>query len=177
MIDRTIAALKSWAKRLKSEIYTLYVAMRDPRTPAHAKYLAILVIGYALSPIDLIPDFIPVLGLLDDLILLPVGIALLRRMIPSIVLASARQQAESLIRAGLPASRNAAMVIVTIWALVLTGCIWWFINRTIHRVAVTTDSVNIEETTRNPNARNRPQISENTAGKEKETDRSRSRER
>jgi len=107
----------------------LYIAMRDLRTPAMVRYFALFVIGYALSPIDLMPDFIPVLGLLDDLILLPLGIALLRRMIPDVVMVSARQQAHRLIRSGLPASQNAAMLILAIWALVLSAGIWWIANR------------------------------------------------
>ena len=82
MLKETLNKLRSWAKRLKTDIYTLYIAMRDARTPVYARWFAIIVVAYALSPIDLIPDFIPVLGLLDDLILLPAGIALLKKMIP-----------------------------------------------------------------------------------------------
>ena len=129
MIKRIIESLKAWAKRLKAEIYALYVAMHDPRTPAYAKYFAIIIIGYALSPIDLIPDFIPVLGLLDDLILLPLGILLLEKMIPPEIMAHARRQAHKLIRSGLPASQHAAMIVVAIWALVLSSTIWWLTNR------------------------------------------------
>lgn len=106
--------------------------MRDPRTPVYAKWFAMIVIGYALSPVDLIPDFIPILGLLDDLILLPLGIALLRKMIPPLVLAASRRQADQLMRSGLPASRNAAMIVVAIWALVLSSCIWWAANRLLY---------------------------------------------
>ncbi len=131
MIKRTLASLKAWAKRIKSEIYALYIAMHDPRTPVHAKYFAMLVIGYALSPIDLIPDFIPVLGLLDDLILLPLGIIALEKMIPPAIMVYARKQADKLIRTGLPASQYAAMIIVAIWALVLSSAIWWLVNRTL----------------------------------------------
>ena len=131
MIKRTTDALKSWAKSLKLEIYTLYAAIRDPRIPTSVRYFALFVVGYALSPIDLIPDFIPVLGLLDDLILLPLGIALLRRMIPDVVMAASRKRAEALMRSGLPASRNAAMLIMAVWALVLSASIWWFANRLI----------------------------------------------
>lgn len=132
MIKKSIDQLKSWAKHLKSEIYTLYVAMRDPRTPTYARYLAIFIIGYALSPIDLIPDFIPVLGLVDDLIILPLGIALLRRMIPPVVMATSRRQAEAMIRSGLPASRTAAMIILAIWALVITVLLWWATNQLLY---------------------------------------------
>jgi len=110
--------------------------MRDPRTPLLARYFALFVIGYALSPIDLIPDFIPVLGLLDDLILLPLGIALLRRMIPPVVMVASRRQAEALIRSGLPASRNAAMAIMAIWALVLAASIGWLTNQLVSKRSV-----------------------------------------
>ena len=77
MFKEALNKLKLWAKRLKSDIYALYIAMRDARTPVYARWFAVIVVAYALSPIDLIPDFIPVLGLLDDLILLPLGICLL----------------------------------------------------------------------------------------------------
>ena len=82
------------AARLKQEIHTLYLACRDPRTPWHAKALAVLLVAYALSPIDLIPDFVPVLGYLDDLILLPLGIWLALRMIPEQVLRDCRARAQ-----------------------------------------------------------------------------------
>ncbi len=172
MIKQTIDTLKSWAKRLKAEIYTLYVAMRDPRTPAHAKLFALLVVGYALSPIDLIPDFIPVLGLLDDLILLPLGIALLRKMIPPVVMAASRRQAEAFVRTGLPASRTAAMVVVTIWALVITACLWWFANRLVYP-----RSSPVEETrTYLPDAETATQ-GNGAPHKSRDSDRGRSRER
>lgn len=115
-------------ERVKSEIYTLYMATRDPRTPAYAKYFAIFVVGYALSPIDLIPDFIPVLGLLDDLILLPLGIAILRKMIPLNVMAASRQRAEVIMQSGLPASRNAAIVVIALWAAIITVLVWWVLT-------------------------------------------------
>jgi uncharacterized membrane protein YkvA (DUF1232 family) len=85
--------LKSWARSLKKEILALYLASRHPLTPIHAKVLALAIIAYALSPIDLIPDFIPVLGLLDDLILLPLGIYLVIKMIPPEVMAECRAKA------------------------------------------------------------------------------------
>ena len=89
-----IARLKAWARTLKREIVVLWLAARDPRVPLGAKLLAGLVAGYALSPIDLIPDFIPVLGLLDDLLLVPAGIWLVLRMIPLGLVAELRAQAE-----------------------------------------------------------------------------------
>lgn len=85
--------VKSWARKLAEESYVLYLAARDPRTPWYAKVLAGGVAAYALSPIDLIPDFIPVLGYLDDLLILPVGIALAIRAIPSEVLVDCRAEA------------------------------------------------------------------------------------
>lgn len=132
MIKASIETLKHWATRLKSEICTLYVAMRDPRTPAYARYVAVLVIGYALSPIDLVPDFIPILGLLDDLILLPLGIALLQKVIPPQVMAASKRQAEAMKKSGLPANHNAAMIVLAIWALVLTTSILWMANHLIY---------------------------------------------
>ena len=89
----TLDKWKARAKALKTEIHALMIASRDPRTPLAAKVLALLVLAYALSPIDLIPDFIPVLGYLDDLILLPLGIALTIRLIPLEVMDEARQTA------------------------------------------------------------------------------------
>ncbi len=114
--------LKSWkakSKQLKTEIVALYLASRHPKTPWYAKALAVLIIGYALSPIDLIPDFIPVLGYLDDLILIPAGIALLVRIIPGDVLAECRLKAQSGLSSRKSKHRVAAIIIVLIWLLVL----------------------------------------------------------
>ena len=105
--------LKRWAGRLKVETYALYLAYRDPRVPWYARVFAALVVGYAFSPIDLIPDSIPVLGYLDDLILVPLGIALAVRMIPAEVLAEHRQKARELQRK--PVNRAAAAVVVAVW--------------------------------------------------------------
>ena len=82
----TLARWKMRARQLQAEVYALYLAYRDPRVPWYAKAVAACVVGYALSPIDLIPDFIPVLGYLDDLVLIPLGIALVLRMIPPAVM-------------------------------------------------------------------------------------------
>jgi uncharacterized membrane protein YkvA (DUF1232 family) len=89
---------KSWkaeSKKLKKEVVALYLASKHPKTPWYAKVLAVLIIGYALSPIDLIPDFIPVLGYLDDLIIIPAGIALLIKIIPGDVLEECRSKAQA----------------------------------------------------------------------------------
>jgi uncharacterized membrane protein YkvA (DUF1232 family) len=107
---------KRWAGRLKSETHALYLAYRDPRVPWYAKLFAALVVGYAFSPIDLIPDPIPVLGYLDDLILIPLGVALAVRMIPEDVLSESRQKAREMVESGdRPVSRAAAAVIVVLW--------------------------------------------------------------
>jgi uncharacterized membrane protein YkvA (DUF1232 family) len=107
---------KRWAGRLKSETHALYLAYRDPRVPWYAKLFAALVVGYAFSPIDLIPDPIPVLGYLDDLILVPLGVALAVRMIPEDVLSESRQKAREMVERGeKPVSRAAAAVIFVLW--------------------------------------------------------------
>ena len=116
---------RQWAGRLKSETYALYLAYGDPRMPWYAKLFAALVVGYAFSPIDLIPDAIPVLGHLDDLILVPLGVALAVRMIPEDVLSESRQKAREMIERGeRPVSRAAAAVIVVLWlALAVLGAL------------------------------------------------------
>ena len=116
---------KRWAGRLESETYALYLAYRDPRVPWYAKLFVALVVGYAFSPIDLIPDSIPVLGYLDDLILVPLGVALAVRMIPEDVLSESRQKAREMVERGeRPVSQAAAAVIVVLWlALAVLGAL------------------------------------------------------
>lgn len=109
---------RTWARRLKREAYALYLAYRDPRVPWPARLVAALVAAYAFSPIDLIPDFIPVLGYLDDLILVPLGTALALRLIPPEVMADCREKARA--AEGRPVNRAAAVVIVLVW-LALAG--------------------------------------------------------
>ncbi len=108
---------KQWARQLKTEVYAIYVAYRDPRTPWYARVFAACVVAYAFSPIDLIPDPIPVLGYLDDLILIPLGIKLALALIPAEVMAESRAKAREIIRQGKPVNRAAAVVIVVIWLL------------------------------------------------------------
>jgi uncharacterized membrane protein YkvA (DUF1232 family) len=111
---------ETWTARLralKRESLVVYYAARDPRLPWHVRLLALAVAAYALSPIDLIPDFIPVLGYLDDLILVPLGVALVVKVTPPDVLADAREQAAR--TAQRPISRVAAAVIVLVWLLAL----------------------------------------------------------
>ena len=109
--------LKQRARRIKQETYALYLAARHPHTPWFAKMLAAAIVAYALSPIDLIPDFIPVLGLLDDIILLPLAMVVAIRMIPDEVLVECRAQADTAFVDGKPVSRTAAAVIVAIWVV------------------------------------------------------------
>ncbi len=111
MLDRW----KSWAHTLKREVYALYLAYKDPRVPWYARVFAGCVVAYAFSPIDLIPDFIPVIGYLDDLILVPIGIALAVRMIPATVLTECRERAQEVMAAGKPVNRVAAAVIIIVW--------------------------------------------------------------
>ena len=106
--------LRRWAGRLEAELYALYLAYRNPRVPLYARVFAACVVGYAFSPIDLIPDPIPVLGYLDDLVLIPLGIALAVRMVPEDVLAECREEARRAIQER-PTNRTAAAVIVALW--------------------------------------------------------------
>jgi uncharacterized membrane protein YkvA (DUF1232 family) len=109
--------LKAWARRLKTELLALYLAYGDQRTPLHARVLAIVVVAYAFSPIDLIPDPIPVLGYLDDLVFIPLGIALAVRMIPPDVLAECRVKARNTEAEAGPKGMAAAVVVVAVWLL------------------------------------------------------------
>jgi uncharacterized membrane protein YkvA (DUF1232 family) len=111
---------KRRARQLKAETYALYLAYRDPRTPWYARILAAVVVGYAFSPIDLIPDFIPVLGYLDDLVLVPFGIWLALKMIPAEVIAESRARAQETLANGKPVNRAAAVIIIAIWLLLAT---------------------------------------------------------
>jgi uncharacterized membrane protein YkvA (DUF1232 family) len=108
--------LKDRAHEIRRDVHALYLACQDPRTPWYAKLLASAVVAYAFSPIDLIPDFVPVLGYLDDLILIPAGILLAIRLIPAPVLAACRRQAEA--ASAQPRSKLAAAVVIGVWVLV-----------------------------------------------------------
>lgn len=122
--------LGNWAKIVRRDVHALYLASSDPRVPWHAKLLAILVAAYALSPIDLIPDFIPVLGYLDDVILLPLAIALVIRLIPAPVMEEHRALAAA--AAERPVSRLGAMVVIGVW-LASAGLAAWIGYRMIWR--------------------------------------------
>ena len=114
--------LKAWARTIKRDVHALYLASRDPRVPWYAKALAVLVAGYALSPIDLIPDFIPVLGYLDDVIIVPLGVLLVVRLIPAEIMAEHRDLAAAAQER--PVSRTAAAVVALIWALCIASFGW-----------------------------------------------------
>ncbi len=122
-----IAALRRWARRFKRQTLTVYFLARDPRLSTPLRLLALAVAAYALSPIDLIPDFIPVLGYLDDLLIVPLGLALILRLAPRPLLLDARRRARVL--QGRPASRTAAAVIVLLWLLALGWGTWWLWRR------------------------------------------------
>jgi uncharacterized membrane protein YkvA (DUF1232 family) len=107
--------LRKRARSLKAEVYALYLAYRDPRVPLYARIFAGGVVAYAFSPIDLIPDFIPVLGYLDDLVLVPLGIALTLKMIPPPVMEESRARAKEIMAQGKPVNLAAAAIIVVIW--------------------------------------------------------------
>ena len=117
----------SWKKRasaLKKNTYALYLASRDPRVPVSAKIVIGMVVAYALSPIDFIPDFIPVLGFIDDLFLLPIGIWLAIRLIPQEVWRECQVLAQGKV-SGLAPNRRAAAIIGIIWFLAIVGSIVW----------------------------------------------------
>jgi len=115
--------LRGWARSLKRQTLVVYYAARDPRTPWPLRVFALGIAAYALSPIDLIPDFIPVLGYLDDVILLPLAIALVMRWLPATVIADAQARADAV--ADRPVSRSMAAVIVAIWIIALAVVALW----------------------------------------------------
>jgi len=122
-----LAQFKQRVRELESATLALYLAARHPATPWYAKLLATGIAAYAFSPIDLIPDFIPVLGLLDDLILLPLGIALAIKLIPQDVMTECRARAAQAFKDGKPISRLAATVIIAIWlGLVMLAILWGY---------------------------------------------------
>ena len=123
MIER----VKQWARSIKKDVIVLYIAGRDSRTPWHAKTVAIVVAAYALSPIDLIPDFIPVLGYLDDLIIVPLGIMLAIRLIPPELMAEFRSAAVE--RGKLPSHWTGAAIIIGFWIVGFIGLVWWATKR------------------------------------------------
>jgi uncharacterized membrane protein YkvA (DUF1232 family) len=120
-----LTGLKQRARRLKTETYALYFAARDPRTPWYAKALVACIVAYAFSPIDLIPDFVPVLGYLDDLVLIPIGITLAIKLVPPHVLAECRARAYDTMHNRKPRNWIAGAVIIVIWTLAAALCVKW----------------------------------------------------
>ncbi len=112
-----IQSLRQRAHYLKSWTFALYLAYRDPRVPWYARLFALCVVAYAFSPIDLVPDFVPILGYLDDLVLIPIGIYLAMRVIPRPVLDECRERAQAMMAEGKPTNWVAGAVIVAIWLL------------------------------------------------------------
>jgi uncharacterized membrane protein YkvA (DUF1232 family) len=121
----TVDRIRGWADSLRRETLALWFAMRDARTPFVAKAFATLVIAYALSPIDLIPDFIPVLGYVDELLLLPLAIRLLIRLVPEQVMSQSRAKAAAWLASGqrAPSSRLGAIIVIAVWVVIA----WWLI--------------------------------------------------
>ncbi|MDI3382848.1 YkvA family protein [Xenophilus aerolatus] len=123
--------LRDWARRVKRDGVTLWFAGRHPHTPWPAKALGVFVVAYALSPIDLVPDFIPVLGYLDDVLLLPALICLAIRLLPPDVLAACRAQAEAWMatRGAKPRSRLGLVLVIAVWIAVAAGLWHWLAPR------------------------------------------------
>lgn len=119
-----MARLKAQAKSLKTDIYALYLAFRDPQTPWYAQAIAGLTLAMALSPIDLIPDFIPVLGYLDDLIIVPLGISLSVKLIPQDVMTRCREQASTQMAEDPSLARTGAIIIASVWLILLALVLW-----------------------------------------------------
>ena len=118
--------IRSWARALKALLLTLWLLSHDARTPRAAKLVAIVTLTYALSPIDLIPDFIPVIGFLDDVLLVPLGVLLTLKLTPAALLADCRQQAANMATQPLPSSRAGLAAVIFIWLLALAAATYFF---------------------------------------------------
>jgi uncharacterized membrane protein YkvA (DUF1232 family) len=115
---------RRWATKLKLEVLAIYFAARDPRVPWYAKVLAAVFVAYALSPIDLIPDFIPILGYLDDLIIVPLGLFLVMRLVPPALMAEHRERAAREIGQP-PRSLAGALAVIVVWVAAICLVVWW----------------------------------------------------
>ncbi|MBN8193451.1 DUF1232 domain-containing protein [Bacillus sp. NTK074B] len=124
----SLANLKNYAKTVKQDLIVLYLSYKDPRTPLYAKMLAMCVVAYAFSPIDLIPDFIPVIGYLDDLILVPLGIIVTLKMIPPDILEEKREQARHMVKSDKPKNWFAGAVFIIIWILLAVWLGKWLVG-------------------------------------------------
>jgi uncharacterized membrane protein YkvA (DUF1232 family) len=120
--------IKAWAKKLKRQIFILYFACKDERVPWYAKLFTVCVVAYAFSPIDLIPDFIPILGYIDDVIIVPLGILLSLKMIPKNVIADCKVKAEERMKNGKPKNWIVGSLIIIIWSLFIL----WLITKIYH---------------------------------------------
>lgn len=123
-----IAKLKQTADRLRRETFALYLVARDSRTPWYAKVLVAGIVAYAFSPVDLIPDFVPVLGYLDDLILIPMGLALAVKLVPDSVLNECRARAHDAFQKEKPVSWVAGVVVVLVWSVLATASVIWILG-------------------------------------------------
>ena len=121
-----VQKIRSWARALKALLLTLWLLSRDKRTPRAAKLTAWVTLAYALSPIDLIPDFIPVIGFLDDVLLVPLGVLLTLKLTPSGLLTECKQQAAAIADQRLPSSRVGLVTVIFIWLLVLGATCYFF---------------------------------------------------
>ena len=108
---------KRWARQLSAQTYAIYLAYRHPKTPWYAKVFAALIVGYVFSPIDPIPDFIPVVGLLDEMVVVPIGVLIAAKMIPRQVMEECQEKARQMAEGEKPVSRVAAVVVVAVWLL------------------------------------------------------------
>jgi uncharacterized membrane protein YkvA (DUF1232 family) len=124
-----VPPIRLWARALGRDAHAIYLVARDPRVPWYAKALALCVAGYALSPIDFIPDFVPLLGYLDDLVIVPLGILLVVRMVPPGIMAEHRATAAGAER---PGCGTAALVIVLLWIVVAGLAGWWVLSLLAH---------------------------------------------
>ena len=122
-----IARIKKWASIIKRDVVAVYFAARDPRTPIIVRCFAVLIAAYALSPIDLIPDFIPILGYLDDLVVVPLGLFLVLRLLPHEVLLESREKASMLLVR--PTSYAAAVAMIGIWLVCIVLLFQWWSSR------------------------------------------------
>jgi uncharacterized membrane protein YkvA (DUF1232 family) len=123
--------IKTWAKQLKRKVFILYFACKDTRTPWYAKVFAICVVAYAFSPIDLIPDFIPILGYLDDVILIPLGVAFALKMIPKSIIQECTVKAEERMKKGNPKNWLVGTLIILVWVMAFLW-IFLFVYRYLH---------------------------------------------
>ncbi|MHC0038251.1 YkvA family protein [Pseudoneobacillus sp. C159] len=122
--------IKAWAKNLKRQIFILYLASKDTRVPWYAKVFIICVVAYAFSPIDLVPDFIPILGYLDDIILVPLGIFLALKMIPKQVILDCEEQANQMMKKGKPKNWIVGSLIIMVWLII----IFWLTFKIYHLI-------------------------------------------